>query len=122
MTMRAYSFISSCHSGDIIVAVIPSHIVVVTSSNVFVDVRHVCAKRVAIASSIIVLHSSGISLELSVWLVEGSGPPAGLRTGPVYGLYCRPPSVGRSNLGRRTTSVVSSPPASTSALTEVKWG
>ena len=66
--MRAYSFISSCHSGDIIVAVIPSHMVVVTSSNVFVDVRHLCVMRFDTASSIIILHTS-----VSVWLVEGSG-------------------------------------------------
>ena len=67
--MRAYDFISSCHSGDIIVAVRDSHMIVVASSNVFVDVRHVCVMRFDTASSIIILHTS-----VSVWRAPDSPP------------------------------------------------
>ena len=80
MLMRAYTFISSCHSGDIIVAVWDSHMIVVASSNGIVDVRHVCVMRFDTASSIIILHTS-----VPVWLVEDSGwfaDRSGIRTAP----------------------------------------
>ena len=56
--MRAYDFMSSCHSGDIIVAVMDSHMLVVTSSNVCDDVRHVFVIICDTDSSIMILHTS----------------------------------------------------------------
>ena len=64
MLMRTSSFISSCHSCDIIVAVMSSHIVFVSSSIVVVDFRQVYVIRFDTASSIIILHTSGVSSEL----------------------------------------------------------
>ena len=56
--MRAYDFISSCNSGDSIVAVIDWHMFVVTSSNVWDDVRHSFVIMCDTDSSIIILHTS----------------------------------------------------------------
>ena len=112
--MRAYDFMSSCHSGDIIVAVMDSHMIVVTSSNVCGDVRHVVVMIFDTASSIMILHTSMLVWLVLVWLVEGSGlsslvEDSGWLAGR-SGIRTAPPSVGRSSLETRTTSVVSSPP------------
>ena len=102
--------------------------IVVTSSNVCDDVRHVFVMICENSSSIMILHTSVLVWLVLVWLVEGSGLSSLVEDSGWFagrsGIRTAPPSVGRSSLERRTTSVVSSPPppppATSSVSVEVK--
>ena len=118
--MRAYAFISSCHCGDSIVAVIDSHMFVVTSSNVSDDVRHSFVIMCDTASSTIILHTSVFMLLAWAWLVEGSGLSgwlvgrSGIRTEPPSGVSTTVESGKTYNVGGAVSSS-SSPSSSVSA-------